>query len=248
MKDRLNKPQGSGYRDVLLNLIIKGTDGFVMELQLHLRDVINLKEEEHRIYELLRLLGWENDEVDAEILTLEEMEAASRSESSRRGPPALEGESAAAADVSSGVGAMMSSIAKGLMASLGFGKAHTRRSAGVAPTHIHADQPAPRVQPNVAEEARGRPGTLFDAPEVRAVVERAERAGGVASGTSPPIGMTDTGSPTGLKPVGGGQNLLQLSMGAQAALATTRLGVVSPSQPLPAVQLQIEDEAGDVDE
>mmetsp|Transcript_11962 Transcript_11962/g.21192 ORF Transcript_11962/g.21192 Transcript_11962/m.21192 type:complete len:436 (-) Transcript_11962:48-1355(-) len=87
VKDRLNKPQGSGYRDVMLNLTVRSVaDGLVVELQLHLRDIILLKDEEHRIYELLRTLGWENDEVDAELLTSEEQRAARRSQSSRRAP------------------------------------------------------------------------------------------------------------------------------------------------------------------
>ena len=43
VKDRFSKPQGSGYRDAMLNLIVKGADGLVVELQLHLRDIIALK-------------------------------------------------------------------------------------------------------------------------------------------------------------------------------------------------------------
>ena len=42
VKDRINNFLDSGYRDVLLNLTITGYD-FVMELQLHLKDIIALK-------------------------------------------------------------------------------------------------------------------------------------------------------------------------------------------------------------
>ena len=115
IKDRINNPLDSGYRDVLLNLVVKGSP-VVMELQLHLKDVIALKEGGHRIYgepgpctwprrecpllvptltsylapqqqqrtELLRTLGWEHDEVDAEMLTQEEVSAAAPSATSRR--------------------------------------------------------------------------------------------------------------------------------------------------------------------
>ena len=43
IKDRISSPLESGYRDVLLNLRIKdiGCD-MIMELQLHLRDIIKL--------------------------------------------------------------------------------------------------------------------------------------------------------------------------------------------------------------
>ena len=40
-KDRVFNPLPSGYRDVLLNITVKGCD-MIMELQLHLRDIIKL--------------------------------------------------------------------------------------------------------------------------------------------------------------------------------------------------------------
>ena len=49
IKDRISYPLDSGYRDVLLNLKVVGYD-LVMELQLHLKDVIALKKGGHRIY------------------------------------------------------------------------------------------------------------------------------------------------------------------------------------------------------
>ena len=57
-KDRVTKPLPSGYRDLLLNITVEGCE-MVMELQLHLKDVIAVKEEAHRIYDFLRTLGWE---------------------------------------------------------------------------------------------------------------------------------------------------------------------------------------------
>ena len=43
IKDRISEPLDSGYRDVLLNLRIKGIGcDMIMELQLHLRDIIKL--------------------------------------------------------------------------------------------------------------------------------------------------------------------------------------------------------------
>ena len=60
IKDRISEPLDSGYRDVLLNLRIKGIGcDMIMELQLHLRDIIKLKEAGHRTYDFLRTLGWE---------------------------------------------------------------------------------------------------------------------------------------------------------------------------------------------
>ena len=38
-KDRVTKPLPSGYRDLLLNITVEGCE-MVMELQLHLKDVI----------------------------------------------------------------------------------------------------------------------------------------------------------------------------------------------------------------
>ena len=49
VKDRVSEPLESGYRDVLLNVVVDGCD-MVMELQLHLRDVIAIKKIGHRTY------------------------------------------------------------------------------------------------------------------------------------------------------------------------------------------------------
>ena len=57
-KDRVTKPLSSGYRDVLLNLTIEGCD-MVMELQLHFKDILAIKQQAHRIYDFLRTLGWD---------------------------------------------------------------------------------------------------------------------------------------------------------------------------------------------
>ena len=57
-KDRFNKPLDSGYRDMLLNLTLNGSK-HVGELQLHLRDIIDIKEAAHRTYALMRAVGWE---------------------------------------------------------------------------------------------------------------------------------------------------------------------------------------------
>ena len=82
-KDRVTKPLPSGYRDVLLNVTVEGCE-MVMELQLHLKDVIAVKEEAHRIYDFLRTLGWEKDEIEADkaaALSVEERRKARRSKS-----------------------------------------------------------------------------------------------------------------------------------------------------------------------
>ena len=57
-KDRVFKPLSSGYRDVLLNITIEGCD-MVMELQLHFKDILAIKQQAHRIYDFLRTLGWD---------------------------------------------------------------------------------------------------------------------------------------------------------------------------------------------
>ena len=55
-KDRFNKPLDSGYRDMLLNVRLEGSD-HVGELQLHLRTIIDIKEAAHRTYALMRAVG-----------------------------------------------------------------------------------------------------------------------------------------------------------------------------------------------
>ena len=79
-KDRVTKPLPSGYRDVLLNVKVEGCE-MVMELQLHLKDVIAVKEEAHRIYDMLRTFGWEKDEIDVapQSLSGDEVKQARRS-------------------------------------------------------------------------------------------------------------------------------------------------------------------------
>ena len=64
-KDRFNKPLDSGYRDMLLNVKLTGSD-HVGELQLHLQTIINIKESAHRTYALMRAVGWEDDSVEEE--------------------------------------------------------------------------------------------------------------------------------------------------------------------------------------
>ena len=64
-KDRFNKPLDSGYRDMLLNVQLKGSE-HVGELQLHLRTIIDIKEAAHRTYALMRAVGWEDDNLEDE--------------------------------------------------------------------------------------------------------------------------------------------------------------------------------------
>ena len=58
LKDRVTKPLGNGYRDLLLNLRIEGCDGLIVELQQHFDHIISIKEDSHKIYVLLRAAGW----------------------------------------------------------------------------------------------------------------------------------------------------------------------------------------------
>ena len=55
-KDRFNKPLDSGYRDMLMNVRLEGSE-HVGELQLHLRTIIDIKEAAHRTYALMRAAG-----------------------------------------------------------------------------------------------------------------------------------------------------------------------------------------------
>jgi hypothetical protein len=55
LKDRLNSPLESGYRDVLLN-VRDNNSAFVVELQLVLTKMADLKSQVHRFYELSRQL------------------------------------------------------------------------------------------------------------------------------------------------------------------------------------------------
>ena len=60
-KDRLNHPTSFGYMDFLLNVRLRhGTH--VAELQLHLGPIHDIKPLCHRVYSLLRSVGWEEHE------------------------------------------------------------------------------------------------------------------------------------------------------------------------------------------
>lgn len=51
-KDRINKPQPVGYRDVLMNL--QTPEGGVVEVQFHLKPVLLAKDAGHKHYEVMR--------------------------------------------------------------------------------------------------------------------------------------------------------------------------------------------------
>ncbi len=54
-KDRFAKPTPAGYRDILLN--VKLSNGHIAELQLHLQQIMDVKDVDgHRLYEEIRLL------------------------------------------------------------------------------------------------------------------------------------------------------------------------------------------------
>lgn len=69
-KDRVTVPLSSGYRDVLLNLVVEGCD-MVIELQFHLKDVIRGEARGSPDFMICyaRAHGWEMDEVEAGELT-----------------------------------------------------------------------------------------------------------------------------------------------------------------------------------
>jgi hypothetical protein len=52
-KDRFGHPRPNGYRDLQLNVKL---DGFIGELQLNLRSIVNVKKEAHTVYEVERVL------------------------------------------------------------------------------------------------------------------------------------------------------------------------------------------------
>ena len=56
-KDRVSNPLASGYRDVLVNVVVSDTEGLVAELQLHLYDIMLLKPAVHKTYKLFRAVG-----------------------------------------------------------------------------------------------------------------------------------------------------------------------------------------------
>lgn len=59
-KERFSVPLPSGYRDILMNVTIAGC-ALVLELQLHLQDIVRYKKEAHKIYDLARAAGWDGD-------------------------------------------------------------------------------------------------------------------------------------------------------------------------------------------
>ena len=63
VKDRLMHPASGGYRDLMLNLMI---DGHVCELQFQLSMLMAIKPQSHRIYNLLRSVGWEGEDLQME--------------------------------------------------------------------------------------------------------------------------------------------------------------------------------------
>lgn len=195
------------------------------------------------IPDLLRTLGWERDEVKAEMLTLEEVAAAARSPADAAAPATAADDGAALTQSSSG-GGVMNSMAKGLMASLGFGRANTRRSAGVAPI----DTPVPIVaQPSVegggggggSSNSGGGGGgdggggggrnTLFDAPEVRAFAEAS--AIGQAAQTHASYGLSNANfSAERASPVQDGA-LAPVTASTLPYGRSQPLGYLGPSQP-----------------
>ena len=42
-KDRISNPLASGYRDLLMNVVVPDTQGLVAELQLHLQPIVAIK-------------------------------------------------------------------------------------------------------------------------------------------------------------------------------------------------------------
>jgi hypothetical protein len=70
IKDRFDSPLSSGYRDILLR--VRLGSGYVVELQLHLNSLMEVKNGSgHRLYEEVRAL-WSRAEREGRSLTLEE--------------------------------------------------------------------------------------------------------------------------------------------------------------------------------
>ena len=59
VKDRLSKPATGGYRDIMLNGSVAG---HVCELQLQVKKLLDFKAHAHKLYEILRSVGWDGDE------------------------------------------------------------------------------------------------------------------------------------------------------------------------------------------
>merc|ERR1719230_1370326 len=58
-KDRITGGQKRGYRDLLLNLAIPECGNMVVELQLHLKKILEVKEHAHKTYEMHRAVDWD---------------------------------------------------------------------------------------------------------------------------------------------------------------------------------------------
>ena len=57
VKDRFNHPNETGYKDIMLNL--KMQNGYICELQIHLKSLLAVKHVAHELYEELRTLEGE---------------------------------------------------------------------------------------------------------------------------------------------------------------------------------------------
>ena len=65
-KDRLAGGGNSfGYRDLMMNLKLPDSE-HIGELQLHLKPIMDIKPGNHRVYALLRAVGWEEDDLAKE--------------------------------------------------------------------------------------------------------------------------------------------------------------------------------------
>ena len=67
IKDRVTVPLENGYRDVLLNVRVPDCP-LVVELQLHFTEIHEIKPMAHRVYKLLRAVGWDEQSARSEQL------------------------------------------------------------------------------------------------------------------------------------------------------------------------------------
>ena len=91
MKDRLSIPAIGGYRDLMFNIIVDG--GHVCELQVHITSLIKIKSQAHRIYAILRAVGWEDCELpqpQGELTAAEELHDAAEVQTGDTGSVAEE--------------------------------------------------------------------------------------------------------------------------------------------------------------
>ena len=65
LKDRVSVPLANGYRDVLLNVRVPNCP-LVVELQLHFTEIHEIKPMAHRVYKLLRAVGWDEESARAQ--------------------------------------------------------------------------------------------------------------------------------------------------------------------------------------